>query len=344
MFKKIFSLTILAVVVISSFLAAEIQYDIQDIGTLQTHSSQAIAINNQGQILGWYNIDGTATGKHFFVRDQDGTFHEIPTKEIASGSNINWRYLTDNGHVFGTYDGNANFAVLYAWDQHKGIVKLGNLPGKEISAINNAGQVLVNHVEETIKGAIFRPVIWHNGKVTKLYGLGSDLGIESEESYGYDINNNGDVVGGSRVLLSYKNKLYSQFHATKWINGQAIDLHDLIPKASDSVATTLNDFGDIVVSGYLLRVDGTCVYHHMYSQSKATKTNYFLNLNHNYNSFVDRFGQQTSIYSKQIYDKECIWRSIDNVVGMTDTGEAVATGTTIYGESHAMLLTPIKTE
>lgn len=66
-----------------------IEYDIQDIGTLQTHSSQAIAINSQGQILGWYNIDGTPAGKRFFVRDPNGSYHGLPSKENGVGWDIN---------------------------------------------------------------------------------------------------------------------------------------------------------------------------------------------------------------------------------------------------------------
>lgn len=80
MFKKIFSMTVLAAVAISSFLAAN-NYEIQDIGTLQTHSSKAIAINDNGQILGWYNVDGTQNGKKFFIRDKDGILHDLPQKE-----------------------------------------------------------------------------------------------------------------------------------------------------------------------------------------------------------------------------------------------------------------------
>ena len=39
----------------------------------------------QLQILGWYNIDGSANGKHIFVRDRDGTFHELPLRENGVG-------------------------------------------------------------------------------------------------------------------------------------------------------------------------------------------------------------------------------------------------------------------
>jgi hypothetical protein len=70
MFFKSLTTAFIATVAFFNFLVAEMAYEIQDIGTLQTRASQAIAINNQGQILGWYNIDGTANRQHFFVRDR----------------------------------------------------------------------------------------------------------------------------------------------------------------------------------------------------------------------------------------------------------------------------------
>lgn len=96
----------------------------------------------------------------------------LPSKENGVGVEINWRYLKDDGKARGTFDGNANYSVLYVWDQKNGVIKLGNLPAKEISAINNAGQVLIASIVENENGkTILRPVIWHNGKITKLNGL-----------------------------------------------------------------------------------------------------------------------------------------------------------------------------
>jgi len=55
--------------------------------------------------------------------------------------------------------------------------------------------------------------LWDNGKITQLKSFEGQFGIESEESYGLDMNNNGEVVGQSTVYLSYKNDLYKQKHA-----------------------------------------------------------------------------------------------------------------------------------
>jgi hypothetical protein len=104
------------------------EFEILDIGTLQTRSSQAIAINNQGQILGWYNIDGTE-GKHVFLRDGNGSFHEIfedpalvyeNVPEQHQSIKIDWRYLTDSGDVYGTLTLPNDNPILFKWDQHTG--------------------------------------------------------------------------------------------------------------------------------------------------------------------------------------------------------------------------------
>lgn len=343
MFKKICSLVVFLFLTISSFLVG-IDYEIQDIGTLQTRESHAIALNNKGEILGWYSIDGSKEGKHFFIRTKDGSFHELPIMEPGSGLAINWQYLTDEGKSYGTFEVNPSTKAVCVWNQQDGIVKLGDLPGKEISAINNAGQVLIKCVTENKDGrSISSPVIWENGKVTRLKGLEGDLGIESEESYGYDMNNKGEVVGQSVVYLSYKNNLYKQIHATLWIDGQAIDLHNEVSKRSESTATVINDLREILIEGQLLHVDGKLVNIGHGVNGKATNTNYLY-----YKDFgvFDKFGSEIvspgTISGEISKDFDSIWMVCREVIGVNDNGEVIAQGTTIYGEQHALLLVPVK--
>lgn len=339
--------------VISSILLITINlsaldYTIQDIGTLQTDSSHPLAINSVSQILGWYNIDGSTDGKHYFLRDHDGSFHELPSKTPDTDLSIDWRFLTDNGQVYGTYDygnyvENPASNTLYMWDIQNGLVNLGVLPKGEIKKINNAGQVLIASVTINENGKTKKcPVIWQNGAITTLKCLEGDIGIESDESEGFDMNNQGEVVGRSITYLSYKNKLYKQTHAVKWINGQPIDLHELLSKCPSSIATTINDLGDIVINGYLIRVDGTIQNHYKYSTTKATPTKYFFSTD--YYSYVDRFGKDYGVSSKEFSDKNCIWRGINRVIAMNDNGEVVAEGITVYGEIHALLFTPAKVD
>src|ERR1700722_5757255 len=215
MFLKSITVAFIATVAFFNFLSADMTYEIQDIGTLQTRSSRAIAINNVGQILGEYNIDRTANGRHVFLRDRDGSFHEIvenpsivyeDVPEKFHSIRIDWRYLTDDGIAYGvfTYPDNATELknanpILFMWDRQNGIFKLCQLPGKGIVKINNFGQVLLQTVFIYDKNGTpsKHPAIWENGKLTILYGLEGDLGIPSEESQVFDMNNKGEVVGQS---------------------------------------------------------------------------------------------------------------------------------------------------
>lgn len=371
MFKKLCISTFLSLLFVSSYLSAEVDYEILDIGTLQTQSSKAIALNNNGQILGWYNIDGTNEGKHFFVRDRDGTFHEISEDivvecETISGIHIihlDWRYLTDDGKAYGTLTFPDSNPVLFMWDNQNGIVELGMLPGKEVMTINNAGQVLIKSVVEYQKGrSIQHPAIWDNGQITKLNGLEGNTGILSEESYGYDMNNNGEVVGKSVVHLVNKNEIYKQTHATKWVNGKAIDLHKKVPKTNDTHAVAINDSGEILMSfsekygaKYLLRNDGGITVL-SYDLNMLNSAGYVYNYNYDYGMPVrgvgfivkDRNGKDlchdSSINIKLQKDSNSIWIKTTKLISVNDNGEIIALGVTIYGEEHAMLLIPVKPE
>ena len=344
MIKKLCSLAILSIVAFSSFLSAAIEYEIHDIGTLQTRSSQAIALNNQGQILGWYNIDGSNSGKHFFVRDRDESFYELPNKENGVGWEINWRYLTNDGKAYGTFDGNASFAVLYMWDQKNGVVKLGNLPGKEISAINDAGQVLIKFVEDRENGQVnLHPVIWDNGKITKLKGLQGNTGIPSAESYGLDMNNKGEVVGKSLTYVVYKNEIYKKFHAVKWVNGQAIDLHNSLPKSEQTQALAINDRGDVLydVNNFpcLFKSDGSNTVFYVWPK----KINNIGHVCHDYFVFSENREELTSVDALTRFvqsDPTSLWSVVPKIVSINDKDEIIALGKTIYGEEHAMLLIP----
>lgn len=332
-----------------------VEYDVQDIGTLQTKESRPIAINNKGQILGWYDIDVSKDGRHYFLRDQNGDFHEIVEDKSITHSNVpqqyqfmrvDWRYLTNDGQVYGTFTLPNENPILFVWNKYNGVVKLGKMPGKEISAINDLGQVLIQYVESYDQNGklIRQPAIWKNGVITTLKGLEGNIGIESDDSHGFDINNKGEVVGCSRVYLSYKNTLYQQVHAVKWVNGEAIDLHKAVPKSTYTTANTINDLGDIAVSGYLIRADGSVISHYMYSTSKAMGTKYFISQDYNHN-FIDRNGKQENVNSytnKTFSDYDSIWMHLNLLVDINDNGEMVCLGTTVYGELHIILLTPIK--
>ncbi len=186
-----------------------------------------------------------------------------------------------------------------------------------------------------------------------------DLGIESDESYGFDMNNKGEVIGQSLVYLSYKNDIYKQLHATKWINGKAIDLHKLLPKSTKSCGIAINDLGEVLsnvpeVGVCLIRGDqGITVFNAQLN--KLNNLGYAYNYNFDYGRPIPDNSIRSLIYDrnkKEIFVQELsiqqplnhpdsIWVNFNKIIKVNDKGEAIATGETLYGETHAMLLKPI---
>lgn len=311
----------------SALLSAEIKYEIKDIGTLQTHSSEAIAINNSSQVLGWYNVDGSGQGKHYFLRDTNGEFSEIPTKTHDSNHEINWKFLTDDGKAYGIFSINNSTIALCTWDKRNGYINLGVLPGREVVAVNNAGQVLIKSVKDQENGkTIVRPAIWKDGVLTKLIGLPGELGIESEESYGFDINNKGEVVGQSLTSLVYKNKIFYQIHAVKWDNnGNPIDLHATYPKCEQTYATGIDDNGKIIINkkfDYLNNI-GDYIQGSYINDREDTRIAKLGRINHDISN-----------------NHQSIWMKVNKFIEINNKREIIAEALTIYGEKHAMLLTP----
>lgn len=348
MLSKLFRLSIVSLMTLSSTFLSAVEYEIKDIGTMQARSSQAIDLNNQGQILGWYNIDNSHpsptsfAGKHYFVRDRDGSFNELPIHN--GGGPIDWRYLVDSGKAYGVYDYGSGLQ-LYMWDQINGVVKLGDLPGKEITAINNAGQVLIkSSVKNENSKSIVGPVIWDNGKITKLERLGSNVGMPSDEAYGLDMNSKGEVVGQSLVYVNYKNDIYKQVHATKWVNGQAVDLHYLLPKTEETRALSINDLGEVLINfgnniKYQINLDGSYI----------NIGNWPQKLNNNGNSYcnqfvfkgVDPIASTDTLTEQAQVDRDSLLVSVTKFIKINDKGEIIALGKTVYGEEHALLIVPI---
>lgn len=352
MIKNLYLIAVFSLMTISNFLIAEIDYQIQDIGTLQTYTSKAIDLNNNGQILGWYTLDKpdpSGKGKCFFLRETDGSFYLIPP---LKENDVDWRFLTDDGKVYGTNKlvDNTSNAVLFVWDKYNGILRLDDLPGREVIGVNKNGQALISSISETIDGInVVFPAVWENGVITKLKGLEGNLGTESEFSCGVAINNNGDVIGNSRVSIIYKNNLYmNSIYATLWKNGNKASLHKEFAKNLDSYAVALNDVGDILIKsstlgGLYLDKNGTKI-PVLHNFKKMNNIGYIYSDTQVYDVNTKSNVTDIGFIDNQIKDDpNSIWWSIDpTILKVNDSGYIIAEGQTIYGEKHAILLTPTK--
>lgn len=345
MFWRICACVFAVLGTIATPLSAEVKYSLLEIGTLQTRESAAIAINNRNQILGWFNVDGTSDGKHFFLRNENGIYNELPGKDFTSGLPIHWEYLTNCGKVYGYVDVSSTVRDLYVWSKENSVACLGHLPGKEIISINDMDQVLINSAATNKDGkSVSLPAIWHKGKVTFLPALTGDLGVEAVEAHALAMNNIGFVVGESDVLVNYKNQLYKQKHAAMWLMGAIFDLQDKINERSlTSSALLVNDRGEIYVKAvnhYLLGKKNKVV--PMPEGLKRINNNYVYNEHCVYKTDGTQHLELEKLNEKLSRDHDSDFLQVDRLISINDKGNIVAQSTTIYGEKHAVLLMPGK--
>jgi hypothetical protein len=133
-------------------------------------------------------------------------------------------------------------------------------------------------------------------------------------------------------------------HATKWVDGHAIDLHRTVPKSSASCAIAMNDNGDILIKGET---------GHLFIHEENTISRYipewFQKINNTYMSgqgdvIMDKNTRMIAsigmINSKLIEDFDSIWMKVTRIISANESGATIAEGQTIFGEKHAMLIIP----
>lgn len=155
---------------------------IVDLGTLGGDESEAIAINNRGQILG---TSTTATGARRAFLWQGGVMTNLGT---LGGTEIVPFAINRHGQVVGYSTNAAGDRRAFLWDD--GIMRdLGTLGGNVSLAfdINNHGQVID---ESTTTAGDVRPFLWQDGVMT-------DLSPETPftQVHAVHINDRGEIGG-----------------------------------------------------------------------------------------------------------------------------------------------------
>ncbi len=244
----------------------------QTLGTLESVSSSARAVSENGQVAGFYTPSGSTTVHAFLYANNAVTDLGAIGTENAAVNGVN-----NNGQVVGASTGDTNSIDPRAFVTASGRQRdLGTLGGdrSEARGINDAGQIVGS--ADTAAGQS-HAFLYENGAMRDLGTLGgrssearainnvgqivgvyqSNDDLESQRAFLYengamrdlgtgpfsqatDINQSGQIVGS--VLVNRNT------HAFVYANGAVTDLNAFNPYPnSRSEATAINDKGQILV-------------------------------------------------------------------------------------------------
>src|ERR1700730_13964896 len=194
--------------------------EIEELGGFGGNQGEALAINNRGQIAGFY----LTTVPHPFS-------------------------LYDS--IFGAANGTQTRAFLW---QDKEMQDIGTLGGNDAGAfyINDRGQIAgFSHTSPTpdpVTGLPpLDPFLWDNGKMIDLGTLGGVLGLFT--GFGGGLNNRGQVIGSSSIAADpgacLNPETNPNCHPFLWDSGKMFDLATTTDGASPISADGINDKGEI---------------------------------------------------------------------------------------------------
>jgi probable HAF family extracellular repeat protein len=214
--------------------AQNTRYELIDLGTLGGTREQALAINNNGWVVGWGTTEGEAAFHAFLWRK--GVLTDLGTLggRDSQATSVNDRgeivgvSQTDSSQPAGTFpcpffEGPAVACVPFLWRGGIGMNALPTLGGNNALApgINNRSQI-VGVSENGISDSTcptpqsqVQPVIWYKGQIHQLPLLtiaGDPDGFASA------INDEGDAAGDT------VNCTFSSLQGVLWRNGTPIDM------------------------------------------------------------------------------------------------------------------------
>ena len=224
-----------ALVTPARLAAQNTRYELIDLGTLGGTLEQALAINNNGWVVGWGTTKGDTVFHAFFWRK--GVMTDLGT---LGGSDSQATSVNDRGEIVGVSQTDnsqplgAGFpcpffmhpgliCVPFLWRDGVGMSALPTLGGDNALApgINNRSQIVgvsengISDLTCPTPQSQVEPVIWYKGQIHQLPLLtiaGDPDGFASA------INDEGDAAGDT------VNCTFSSLQGVFWRNGTAIDM------------------------------------------------------------------------------------------------------------------------
>lgn len=224
-FASILVVLCLASISVGPVNAQDSDYTVLDLGTLGGPTSSAVAINNNGQVVGY---SATALGNTHAFLWENGTMLDLGT---LGGTYSAAFTLNDLGQVIGTSTTASGEYHAFFWE--KGVMlDLGTLGGSDSSAydINKQGQVI--GTSSTALGE-YHAFLWQGNAMTDLGTLGGIF------CTALDINETGQIAG-----YGYNPSGYT--HALLWDNGTMTDLGTLGNAYTNNIAYAINENAQII--------------------------------------------------------------------------------------------------
>jgi probable HAF family extracellular repeat protein len=220
MFKKtiLFYCICLTFCLANALAYADSTYRLKDLGFQESDKSEAVAVNDRGQVAGMYWM---LSQKYYFIWDKkEGvTLIDLPsTAKISVLNNI--------CQIAGEYLNNDNQCRGFIWGADTGFMDIGTLGGMWtcVNDMNDLGQIVGE--SECEKNSLIdkhkekQAFVWHNGEMCQLEAITGDLGLPGDHSIATGINNHGQIAGTSVRPIAHKGKLLRSNHRPViWQNG-----------------------------------------------------------------------------------------------------------------------------
>ncbi len=313
-------------------------YQLTDLGTLGGNFSQALSINDSGQVVGNANTSGG--DEHAFLYS-GGVMKDLGT---LGGTNSLALAINDSGQIVGS----ASLANgdLHAFLYSNTMIDLGTLGGTDSAAsdINNSGQI-AGDADTT--NEVTHAFLFSGGTMTDL-NISAATNFSTTEA----INDNGEIIG--RVLSS--DLSYALLDSNSVVS--------VLAYGGNIVPYSINDSGQIV--GLLetslppgkeafLYSDGAFVSTNLgtlggvNSDGGTNTTAFYISNNGEIlgDSAATNGGSHAFLYTNgKMVDLNSLIPTNSGLVlsfalGMNAAGQICGQGTNSLGQTHAFLLTPL---
>ena len=229
------TLTLVLVVLLCCGAVAQAQeYDFYDLGTLGGSLSQAYAVNDAGQVVGWSMINSNPNQAQAFLWDTDSGLVNLGT---AMGVSFSSAYgISESGQIAGeAYFGGSAPHAFY-WDGSS-ITNLQTLGGARSYAygVNDAGQVVG---KAQASSGDYQPFYWDTG-------LSGMQPLQNATGRAQAINNAGQVTGSFETAAGEAGGFDRAF---VWDNTNGVQILQPSEAEKETFAQAINGQGSI--AGY----------------------------------------------------------------------------------------------